>query len=68
MVALEVFLQYAAHLGSDCLTLAHQSALLQVSGLMHILVKSGLPREREVRELVAIQSRVESVGLWGSLV
>lgn len=65
MVALEAFLQYAAHLGSDCLTLAHQSALLQVASLMHILVKFGLPREQEVRELAIIQSRVESAGLWG---
>lgn len=65
MTALGTFLQYAAHLGSDCLTSAHQSALLQVASLVHILVKSGLPREKEMCELVAIQSRVEPVGLWG---
>lgn len=65
MVALRAFLQYAAHLGSDCLALAHQSALLQVTSLVHILVKSGLPCEQEVRELATIQSRVESAGLWG---
>lgn len=65
MAALGAFLQYAAHLGPDCLALAHQSALLQVSSLMHILVTSGLPREQEVRELTTIQSRVESAGLWG---
>lgn len=65
MAALGAFLQYASHLGPDCLALAHQSALLQVSSLMHILVTSGLPREQEVRELTTIQSRVESAGLWG---
>lgn len=65
MAALGAFLQYAAHLGSDCLTLARQSALLQVTSLIHILIKSGLPREQEVRELATIQSRVESAGLWG---
>lgn len=65
MVALEAFLQYARRLGPDCLTLAHQSALLQVASLMHILVTFGLPREQEVRELATIQSRVESAGLWG---
>lgn len=66
MVALGAFLQYAAHLGSDCLTLAHRSALMQAASLMHILIASGLPCEQEVRELATIQSRVESVGLWGS--
>lgn len=36
-----------------------------MTSLVHILAKSCLPREKEMCELVAIQSRVEPVGLWG---
>ncbi len=65
MVALKVFLQYAEHLGSGYLALARRSALMQVACLVHIMIKSGLPHEREVGELGSIQSYMESAGLWG---
>lgn len=66
-VALDALLRYAAGWGDECLGLAHGSALLQCSYLLHMLMGDRTMPEGDRREeFMRLCSYAESTGLFGS--